>query len=111
MVLASAAPARSCSPQLHTGPGGATAAEVDPMAGRHSKGGSHNWWHPRGGTARSRPRLDGVTDAGTLVEHLMTGDAAPDGRRRYAAVCGAWAPRAALTAADRGCTACLSSAP
>lgn len=59
------------------------------MAGRHRR---HAWRrHRRGEVARdrSRSRLRGVTDAGTLVGHLMTGEAAPGVPGRYVAVCGA----------------------
>ncbi|MBV8539131.1 MAG: hypothetical protein JO364_19825 [Pseudonocardiales bacterium] len=67
------------------------------MAGRHSRRGRLTGWCRSQGDAardRSRSRLAGVTDAGTLVEHLMIGGATSDGRGRYAAVCGARVLRA-----------------
>ncbi|MGH3700638.1 MAG: hypothetical protein ACRDRU_17615 [Pseudonocardiaceae bacterium] len=85
------------------------------MAGRHSKHGRLTGWRRSQGSAardRSRSRLAGVTDAGTLVEHLMTGDVAPDGWGRYAAVCGARVLPASLTAPERGfCPLCAGGAP
>ncbi|MGH3719373.1 MAG: hypothetical protein ACRDRI_11160 [Pseudonocardiaceae bacterium] len=48
-----------------------------------------------------------MTDAGTLVGHLVTGVAAADGRGRYVAVCGAWVLLAALTAEQGFCLACV----
>jgi hypothetical protein len=74
------------------------------MAGRHSKGGRLTWWRRGQGDAardRSRSRLAGVTDAGTLIEHLMTGQATPDGR--YVAVCGTPVLLASLTVPSGFC--------
>jgi hypothetical protein len=76
-----------------------------PQAGRHSRRGRLTWWRRgRGSAARSRPgpRLAGVTDAGTLIEHLMTGQATADGRGRYVAVRLARVLPASLTAPERG---------
>ena len=62
-------------------------------------------------SARTRPRRRpiGVTDAGTLIEHLMTGEAAPDGRERYVAVCGARVLPASLTAPGGFCPLCAGA--
>jgi len=77
------------------------------MAGRHRL---HTWRRRRRGQAardRSRSRLAGVTDAGTLVEHLTMGQPAPEERGRYLAVCGARILPASLTAPERGfCPLC-----
>ncbi|MGH3721870.1 MAG: hypothetical protein ACRDRI_24115 [Pseudonocardiaceae bacterium] len=81
------------------------------MGGRHRL---RTWRrHRRGASARDRwrSRLAGVTDAGTLVGHLVTGDAAGDGRGRYVAVCGAWVLPASLTAERGFCLACVGGAP
>ncbi|MGH3720600.1 MAG: hypothetical protein ACRDRI_17495 [Pseudonocardiaceae bacterium] len=60
--------------------------------------------------AWSRSRPTGVTDAGTLVGHLVT-DGAADERGRYVAVCGARVLPARL-AAERGfCLACVGGTP
>ncbi|MBV8539456.1 MAG: hypothetical protein JO268_02655 [Pseudonocardiales bacterium] len=51
------------------------------MAGRHTRRGRLTRWRRSQGDAardRSRSRLARVTDAGTLIEHLMTGKAATD---------------------------------
>ena len=83
------------------------------MAGKHRlKHRLIGWQRRRGDAAhaRSRSRLAGVTDAGTLIEHLMTGKAAPDGRGRYIAVCGAWVLLASLTAPGRFCPLCAGAA-
>ncbi|MGH3832905.1 MAG: hypothetical protein ACRDRS_21105 [Pseudonocardiaceae bacterium] len=102
-------------PRLHTGPGGATSAEVDYVTGKHRA--RHAWWRRRyrghgGAHAQARSRLAGVTDAGTLVEHLTTGDAAADGRGRYVAVCGARVLRAEPETVPelRFCPACVGGA-
>ncbi len=65
------------------------------MAGRHRLHTwwrhLHTWWRRRcgeGARDQPRPRLRGVTDAGTLLGHLVTGAAEADGHGRYAAVCG-----------------------
>jgi len=79
------------------------------MAGKHRR---HTWRrHRRGETARgrSRSRLAGVTDAGTLIEHLMTGQAAPDGRGRYVALCGARVLPASLTTPGGFCPLCAGA--
>lgn len=87
------------------------AVEVGLMGGRHRL---HTWRrHRRGASARDRWRsgLAGVTDAGTLVGHLMTGGAAADERGRYVAVCGARILPASLTAEQGFCLACAGSVP
>ncbi|MGH3719683.1 MAG: hypothetical protein ACRDRI_12775 [Pseudonocardiaceae bacterium] len=52
-----------------------------------------------------------MTDAGTLVGHLVTGDTTADGRGRYVAVCGERVLPAALTAEQGFCLACVGGAP
>jgi len=82
------------------------------MAGRHSRRGRLTEWCRSQGSAardRSRSRLTGVTDAGTLVEHLVTGSATSDGRGRYVAVCGARVLPASLTAPDGFCPLCADA--
>ena len=85
------------------------------MAGRHSRRGRLTGWRRGQGDAardRSRSRLAGVTDAGTLVEHLVTGGAASDGRGRYIAVCGARVLPAVLIMSESGfCPACAGFGP
>ncbi|MBV9142839.1 MAG: hypothetical protein JO115_18325 [Pseudonocardiales bacterium] len=76
------------------------------MAGRHSRRGRLTEWCRSQGSAardRSRSRLTGVTDAGTLIKHLMTGGATSDGRGRYIAVCGARVLPAVLSMPESGC--------
>ncbi|MGH3833942.1 MAG: hypothetical protein ACRDRS_26465 [Pseudonocardiaceae bacterium] len=81
------------------------------MAGRHSRGGRHAWRRDRGAPARSRSRLAEVTDAGTLVGHLMPGVATANRRGRYLTVCGAWVLPASLTGPERGvCARCVRAA-
>ncbi|MBV8539371.1 MAG: hypothetical protein JO364_13150 [Pseudonocardiales bacterium] len=79
------------------------------MAGRHRL---RTWRRRRRGETardRSRSRLAGVTDAGTLVEHLLTGGAASDGRGRYVAVCGARVLPASLTPPGGFCPLCAGA--
>ncbi len=81
------------------------------MAGRHRL---PHWRRRRrceAVPARSTSRLAGVTDAGTLVGHLVTGDTTADGRGRYVAVCGERVLPAALTAEQGFCLACVGGAP
>ncbi|MGH3807902.1 MAG: hypothetical protein ACRDRU_15015 [Pseudonocardiaceae bacterium] len=79
------------------------------MAGRHRR---HTLWRRgRDDSARTRPRRRpvGVTDAGKLVEHLVIGAVAADGRGRYVTVCGARILPASLTAPDGFCPLCAGA--
>ena len=79
------------------------------MAGRHTRRGRLTGWRRSRGDAardRSRSRLARVTDAGTLIEHLMTGKATADGHGRYVALCGARVLPASLTPPGGFCPQC-----
>jgi len=83
-----------------------------PMAGRHSRRGRLTGWRRSQGDAardRSRSRLARVTDAGTLIEHLMTGQAATDGHGRYVALCGARVLPASLIPPGGFCPLCAGA--
>lgn len=80
------------------------------MAGRHRR---PTWWRRLQGDSgrdRSGSRLAGVIDAGTLVEHLVSGEAAADRWGHYVAVCGARVLPTSLTVPERGfCPRCAGA--